>query len=61
MVEVGRRLNDRVLIGLSVEETALADRVLTVIRRNIRRALRDQDGAAGRSEADGEACAGQAV
>ena len=43
MVEVGRRLNGQVLAGLSAEGIAVADQVLTVIRRNIRRALRDED------------------
>lgn len=58
MVEVGRRLNDQILAGLAAEEMAAADRVLTVIRRNIRRALRDEDGAAGPLENDGEVGAG---
>lgn len=58
MVEVGRKLNDQVLAGLAADEMAAADRVLTVIRRNIRRALHDEDGAAGPTENDGEVGAG---
>src|SRR4051794_9101510 len=45
MVEVGRRLNGGILAGLSAGEIAAADHVLTTIRRNIRRALRDEDDA----------------
>jgi MarR family transcriptional regulator, transcriptional regulator for hemolysin len=58
MVEVGRTLNEQVLAGLSAEALAAADHVLTTIRRNIRRALRDEDGTAGSAEADGEVGAG---
>ena len=57
-VEVGRGLNGRILAGLSTEEVAVADQVLTTIRRNIRRALRDEDGAGDPSGAKGEIGAG---
>lgn len=39
MVSVGRRLNTAVMDGLSPAEMAVADRVLTVMRNNLRRAL----------------------
>ena len=42
MVEVGRRLNGLVLAGLAPEQLAVADQVLTAIKRNLRRALRDE-------------------
>ena len=58
MVEVGRRLNGQVLAGLSAEGIAVADQVLTVIRRNIRRALRDEDEAGDTSGAAGGIGAG---
>lgn len=58
MVEVGRGLNELILAGLSTEELAVADRVLTAIRRNIRRTLRDEDGNCGPSGATGEIGAG---
>jgi DNA-binding MarR family transcriptional regulator len=43
MVEVGRRLNKVVLDGLPPGDLEVADRVLTEIRRNLRRALRDDE------------------
>lgn len=46
MVEVGRKLNEQVLAGLSAEQMTVADQVLTLIRRNIRHALRDENEAA---------------
>ena len=58
MVEVGRGLNGRILAGLSAEEVAVADRVLTTIRRSIRRALHDEDGGGDPSGAEGEVGAG---
>lgn len=42
MMEVGRRLNGVVLDRLSSEDLLVTDRVLTAIRRNLRRALQDQ-------------------
>jgi DNA-binding MarR family transcriptional regulator len=39
MVSVGRRLNTAVMDGLSPAEMAMADKVLTVMRNNLRRAL----------------------
>jgi MarR family transcriptional regulator for hemolysin len=43
MVEVGRHLNGVVLDGIPAEDLLVADRVLTAIRRNLRRALRDRE------------------
>jgi MarR family transcriptional regulator for hemolysin len=43
MVEIGRRLNGQVLEGLSPAELAAADRVLTALKRNLRRALREEE------------------
>lgn len=41
MVAVGRRLNREILNGLSMQELAVTDRVLTAIRRNLHQALGD--------------------
>jgi MarR family transcriptional regulator for hemolysin len=43
LVEIGRQLNGQVMEGLSPEELASADRVLTVLKRNLRRALREEE------------------
>jgi DNA-binding MarR family transcriptional regulator len=43
LVEVGRQLNGQVMEGLSPEELATADRVLTALKRNLRRALREEE------------------
>jgi MarR family transcriptional regulator, transcriptional regulator for hemolysin len=58
MVEVGRRLNGLVLHGLAPEQLAIADHVLTAIKRNLRRAL--QDGQAERNWLDAADPAGLA-
>jgi DNA-binding MarR family transcriptional regulator len=43
MMAIGRKLDAVVLAGLSAEELATADHVLTTIKRNLRRALQDAD------------------
>jgi DNA-binding MarR family transcriptional regulator len=43
MVEIGRRLNGVVLDGIAAEDLAAADRVLTLVRRNLRQALQDSE------------------
>ncbi|MDO9713724.1 MarR family winged helix-turn-helix transcriptional regulator [Paracraurococcus lichenis] len=58
MVEVGRRLNAEILAGLSADEIAAADHVLTIIRRNIRRVLHDEEDAGDVSVAADEVDAG---
>jgi DNA-binding MarR family transcriptional regulator len=58
MVEVGRRLNGLVLAGLSPGQLEVADQVLTTIKRNLRRALRDdgdEQGLDGPAASDGAA------
>jgi MarR family transcriptional regulator, transcriptional regulator for hemolysin len=42
MVAVGRRLNDVILEGLPAADLAVADHVLTRLRRNLRAALEDK-------------------
>jgi MarR family transcriptional regulator, transcriptional regulator for hemolysin len=42
MVAVGRRLNDVILEGLPAADLAVADQVLTRLRRNLRAALEDK-------------------
>jgi MarR family transcriptional regulator, transcriptional regulator for hemolysin len=43
MVAVGRRLNEVILDGLAPADLAVADQVLTRLRRNLRSALGEQD------------------
>ncbi|SDB59632.1 DNA-binding transcriptional regulator, MarR family [Belnapia rosea] len=43
MMTIGRALDAVVLAGLSAEELATADHVLTTIKRNLRRALQEAD------------------
>jgi DNA-binding MarR family transcriptional regulator len=43
LVAVGRQLNGQVMAGLSAEELATADRVLTALKRNLRQALREEE------------------
>ena len=43
MVAVGRRLNEVILDGLAPADLAVADQVLTRLRRNLRAALEEKD------------------